>query len=210
MVCHGCGERLPAFGRYCFHCGRTRGGARRTRALRARGSYGPVLWLPLTLLLGLHLYCWQQASTWRRASLSVRPLPAPQPPGGLVYQSDARLDPSDRGSTDSSPDPVRSGSTAGLTPAPRASGGGRTDDTCISVAVVPSDVTTYVYLNGGSLLGRAPLHDLPVRPGQHRLILWAPSIRGRAVRTVNVAPGEHAVVMTALAAMPVGSTTMVR
>jgi len=160
--------------------------------------------------MAMQLYCWQQASLWKRRVVAVRPLPAPQAPQALLYQSDTRLDRGDRASDAGAPE--RGGSEATGTAEAGTAGlaGEIASDSRLSVAVVPSDVTTYVYLNGGSLLGRAPLRDLPVRPGQHRLILWAPSIRGRAVRTVTVAPGEHATIMTVLAAVPTAAGSMVR
>src|SRR3989442_315741 len=57
-------------------------------------------------------------------------------------------------------------------------------ETRLSLSVAPQNVTTFVYLNGGTLLGRAPLHETPLSPGRHRLVLWAPAIRGRAIYSV--------------------------
>ncbi len=50
---------------------------------------------------------------------------------------------------------------------------------------------TYVYNNGGSLLGLAPLvrHSLP--PGRHVLTLWNPITGGRALKVVTVRAGRE-------------------
>jgi hypothetical protein len=60
--------------------------------------------------------------------------------------------------------------------------------TWVMVQTAPPEVETFVYVNGGSLLGRAPLRTAALMPGYHRFLFWAPAIRGRAVRTVYVQP----------------------
>jgi hypothetical protein len=50
---------------------------------------------------------------------------------------------------------------------------------------------TFVYLDGGTLLGEAPLRNTSVPAGKHTLVFWTPSLGGRSRRTVNVAPGEN-------------------
>jgi hypothetical protein len=63
----------------------------------------------------------------------------------------------------------------------------------VSVMTDPP-IPTFVYLNGGSLLGEAPLRNAAIPAGRHTLgrhtlVFWAPSVGGRSIRTVNVAPG---------------------
>jgi hypothetical protein len=52
-------------------------------------------------------------------------------------------------------------------------------------------VQTFVYLNGGTLLGEAPLRNASVPAGKHRLVFWSPSVGGRSTRTVEVAAGQN-------------------
>ncbi|HTE18599.1 MAG TPA: PEGA domain-containing protein [Armatimonadota bacterium] len=59
----------------------------------------------------------------------------------------------------------------------------------LSVTTDPP-VDTFVYLNGGTLLGHAPLQATAIPAGRHTLVFWAPSIGGRSTRTVDVEPGE--------------------
>jgi len=49
---------------------------------------------------------------------------------------------------------------------------------------------TFVYLDGGTLLGEAPLRNAAVPAGKHTLVFWTPSVGGRSKRTVHVSPGE--------------------
>ncbi|MFN3649717.1 MAG: hypothetical protein ACK47B_09045 [Armatimonadota bacterium] len=53
---------------------------------------------------------------------------------------------------------------------------------------------TFVYLDGGKLLGVAPLRNAAVPAGRHTLVFWAPSIQGRASRTIHVPRGGSIVV----------------
>jgi hypothetical protein len=64
----------------------------------------------------------------------------------------------------------------------------------VSVVTTPG-VKTFVYLNGGSLLGEAPLRSVAIPAGKQKLTLWAPSIGGRTTREVDVEPGGNAVVL---------------
>lgn len=50
-------------------------------------------------------------------------------------------------------------------------------------------VRTFVYLNGGTLLGEAPLRNAAIPAGKHTLVFWSPSVNGRSTRKVEVAPG---------------------
>lgn len=59
----------------------------------------------------------------------------------------------------------------------------------ISVAI-DQPVRTFVYLNGGTLLGEAPLRNATVPAGEHTLVFWSPEVGGRSTRSVNIAPGE--------------------
>jgi hypothetical protein len=58
--------------------------------------------------------------------------------------------------------------------------------TWVVIHTVPPNVETFVYANGGALLGRAPVRTSNLLPGTHRLLFWAPTIGGRASRTVYV------------------------
>jgi hypothetical protein len=58
--------------------------------------------------------------------------------------------------------------------------------TWVVIHAAPANVETFVYANGGSLLGKAPLRTSELPPGSHRLLFWAPSIGGRATQTVYV------------------------
>ncbi len=49
---------------------------------------------------------------------------------------------------------------------------------------------TYVYLNGGTLLGTLPLRNAKLPPGNHRLVFWTPRIGGRTQRRISVKPGQ--------------------
>jgi hypothetical protein len=53
-----------------------------------------------------------------------------------------------------------------------------------------SSAKTYVYLNGGTLLGEAPLKNVSLPAGKHTLTFWSPSVGGRSRRTVDVQPGQ--------------------
>ena len=64
----------------------------------------------------------------------------------------------------------------------------------VSVVTVPP-VRTFVYLNGGRLLGETPLRNASIPTGRHTLVLWAPSIRGRSTRTVDVDAGQSTLVI---------------
>ncbi len=50
---------------------------------------------------------------------------------------------------------------------------------------------TYVYLNGGTLLGQAPLRNIPVPAGRQNLLVWTPSVGGRECRTVTILAGAE-------------------
>jgi hypothetical protein len=50
-------------------------------------------------------------------------------------------------------------------------------------------VRTFVYLNGGTLLGEAPLRNAAIPAGKHTLVFWSPSVNGRSTRKVEVSPG---------------------
>jgi hypothetical protein len=58
----------------------------------------------------------------------------------------------------------------------------------VNIRSSPPNVPTFVYANGGALLGQAPIRTAVLRPGYHRLLFWAPSIRGRASCMVYVRP----------------------
>lgn len=64
----------------------------------------------------------------------------------------------------------------------------------LTVTTVPP-VATFVYLNGGSLLGQTPIRNAAVPAGRQTLVFWTPSVGGRSRRTVDVAPGETTLVV---------------
>lgn len=53
-----------------------------------------------------------------------------------------------------------------------------------------SPVETYVYLNGGSLLGQTPLQDAQVPAGKQTLVFWTPAVGGRSVRRIVMRAGQ--------------------
>jgi hypothetical protein len=64
----------------------------------------------------------------------------------------------------------------------------------VTVVTTPG-VKTFVYLNGGSLLGEAPLKGTTIPAGRQKLTFWTPSVGGRSSRTVDVKPGQSALVV---------------
>jgi hypothetical protein len=53
----------------------------------------------------------------------------------------------------------------------------------------PDEAKTFVYLNGGRVLGIAPLSIQFSRPGRYRLLFWTPSM-GRQVNREIVVTGR--------------------
>jgi hypothetical protein len=53
-----------------------------------------------------------------------------------------------------------------------------------------SPVETYVYLNGGSLLGKTPLQDAQVPAGKQTLVFWTPAVGGRSTRRIEMRAGQ--------------------
>lgn len=89
----------------------------------------------------------------------------------------------------------------GLAPAgytPGRAGTPAATEASVTVVTAPA-VKTFVYLNGGSLLGETPLRDAAIPAGRQTLTLWAPSIGGRATRRVDIKAGEKALVVENLA-----------
>lgn len=64
----------------------------------------------------------------------------------------------------------------------------------ITVLTQPA-VKTFVYFNGGSLLGETPLRNAAVPAGAHTLVFWSPEVGGRSKRKITVVAGESQVVM---------------
>lgn len=64
----------------------------------------------------------------------------------------------------------------------------------VTVLTQPA-VKTFVYLNGGSLLGETPLRNAAVPAGKHTLVFWSPEVGGRSKRPITVVAGESQVVM---------------
>ncbi len=64
----------------------------------------------------------------------------------------------------------------------------------VTVLTQPA-VKTFVYLNGGSLLGETPLRNAAVPAGKHTLVFWAPEMGGRSRRPIEVVAGESQVVI---------------
>ena len=148
-----------------------------------------VLALLVLLVLLLSLRIWitsRMVDTARALAARARMLagarvPGPLPPGGPV----AGVPPAGVGGA------YPFGPLASVTPrSPALPGGVSVTErkTWVMVQTVPPEVETFVYVNGGSLLGRAPLRTAALMPGYHRLLFWAPSIHGRAARTIYVQP----------------------
>jgi hypothetical protein len=53
-----------------------------------------------------------------------------------------------------------------------------------------SPVETFVYLNGGSLLGKTPLQDAQIPAGKQTLVFWTPAVGGRSVRRIEMRAGQ--------------------
>lgn len=68
----------------------------------------------------------------------------------------------------------------------------------VTVLTQPA-VKTFVYLNGGSLLGETPLRNAAVPEGKHTLVFWSPEVGGRSKRNITVVAGESQVVMENMA-----------
>lgn len=62
-----------------------------------------------------------------------------------------------------------------------------------------SGMDTYVYLNGGSLLGKAPLEDAPIPAGNQTLVFWTPAVGGRSTRRIRMEPGQKMVLIESVA-----------
>ena len=62
-----------------------------------------------------------------------------------------------------------------------------------------SDVETFVYLNGGSLLGRAPIQGAAIPAGKQTLVFWSPSIGGRSTRRIDMRPGQNVTLIHSIA-----------
>jgi hypothetical protein len=148
-----------------------------------------VLALLVLLVLLLSLRIWitsRMADTARALGVRARALaaarvPGPLPPVGPV----ARVPPAGAGGA------YPFGPLASVMPrSPALTGGVSVTErkTWVMVQASPPEVETFIYVNGGSLLGRAPLRTAALMPGYHRLLFWAPSIRGRAARTIYVQP----------------------
>jgi hypothetical protein len=58
----------------------------------------------------------------------------------------------------------------------------------VNISARPYGETTHVYLNGATLLGRAPLRVRFDHPGHYRLFFFSPGLgpRGRLYQIVNV------------------------
>jgi hypothetical protein len=211
MVCHVCGEPLRAKEQSCSHCGQRRGkGARAGRALPSP-VWLSVLGIAAVVPLLLQCYWRRQADAWMEAGKPIQLLASRPPPGPGIRPWNEAIARSRQATRTAERNRRRrlrrSGDDGDRTRVARVSEAesgrdGTSNETRLSLSVAPQEVTTFVYLNGGTLLGRAPLHETPLRPGRHRLVLWAPAIRGRATYSVTLEPGQHARVSTELAAGP--------
>jgi len=142
-----------------------------------------VLLLSLRFWIDSRMVSAARALATRTRTLAGARVPGPQPqPRGPVVG----LPPAGAGGAYPSIGPL----TSVIPGAPAPPGGVNVVErrTWVMVQTTPPDIETFVYVNGGSLLGRAPLRTAALMPGYHRLLFWAPAIRGRAVRTVYVQP----------------------
>jgi hypothetical protein len=148
-----------------------------------------ALALLVLLVLLLSLRFWissRMVSTARALAARARTLAGARVPGPQPHSPVIGLPPAGVGGAYPSIGPL----TSVIPGAPAPPGGVAVVErrTWVMVQTTPPEIETFVYVNGGSLLGRAPLRTAALMPGYHRLLFWAPTIRGRAVRTVYVQP----------------------
>jgi len=151
-----------------------------------------ALALLVLLVLLLSLRFWissRMVSTARALAARARTLAGARVPGPQPHSPVIGLPPAGIGGAYPSIGPLTS-VIPGIPGAPAPPGGVAVVErrTWVMVQTTPPEIETFVYVNGGSLLGRAPLRTAALMPGYHRLLFWAPTIRGRAVRTVYVQP----------------------
>jgi hypothetical protein len=62
---------------------------------------------------------------------------------------------------------------------------------------------TFIYLDGGSVLGEGAVREKQIPAGRHRLLYWSPNLGKRAVQSFEAAPGAQ----ITLNAPVIGSTS---
>lgn len=212
MKCVHCATRLERSDWFCPNCRRSVRGADPSRPGQLRllmGIAAVAALLSIETVVRIQLQSGRpappapEASATEPVAVSVREAPA----AGAVAQASALIAPApwsvERGAR-SVGEPARvpeehPSAVPGVHTAPAApmlaKAQSNPDATgAVSVLTVPP-VRTYVYLNGGSLLGEAPLRDASIPAGRHTLVFWTPSVGGRSRRTVDVEPGSSVVVV---------------
>ena len=192
MKCKHCSARIDRAAWFCPNCKRS--------APRGAERHLAQMWLPLTIGVsvvvagGVLVGRGFQPPAASDAEVKVRevaiveitpreePDEAPAPPKRSAEKKKREEKPKLERRVAVAEEPVEAPEPAPAPPRPQGRG-------AISVSI-DQPVRTFVYLNGGTLLGEAPLRNASIPAGKHTLVFWSPSVGGRATRTVNVAPGE--------------------
>lgn len=199
MKCVHCSTPVERKDWFCPNC-------RRSTRTTHPGRLGPgvlaacvglaVVLVGVGTLAGLQLWKAQERSQTVEPSVTVQEAPRPASSPTAASPATASAPPQLNSAAVSSPAPVPSsppakaaGAVAAGTPAPASGGTGQ-----VTVLADPAE-KTFVYLNGGSLLGEAPLRSVPVPSGRQTLVFWTPASGGRSKRVVDVEPGGSVVVV---------------
>lgn len=197
MKCVHCSHPLSRTDWFCPNCKR---GVSRQRRARWMGLYGSVA-VAVLAAGGLMLTRGQRPAAppargqENPVPVVIRPVPqadaveaalkALQPPAPEV---EARISARATRETLPSEEP-RPAPEPQIAPSSVSAGAGAV------TVMTDSEVETFVYLNGGSLLGKAPLQAAAIPAGNQTLVFWSPSIGGRSTRRIHMQPGENLVLI---------------
>lgn len=191
MKCKHCSARIDRSSWFCPNC-------KRSAPRAVPGSLGR-LWLPvsvgLAVLIGIGMVAGRvfrpgdpeaQVDVREVAIVEITPRNRTEAPPVAPRPAEERKQRADEPQVASKPTPKPQVAADAPEPVPprRASESG-----ALSVSTDQS-AQTFVYLNGGTLLGETPLRNAAVPAGKHTLVFWTPSVGGRSKRTVHVSPGE--------------------
>ncbi|MGV3720028.1 MAG: hypothetical protein ACO1SX_03875 [Actinomycetota bacterium] len=191
MKCTHCSARIDRSAWFCPNC-------KRSSPRAAPGNLGR-LWLPVTVGLAALTGVGMLAGHWLRpgdpeAQVDVREVAIvqitphipdeapPEPPKPVEERPKRAAEP--KIASEPEPEPEVVEEFPAPTPPRRSSESG-----ALSVST-DQPAQTFVYLDGGTLLGQAPVRNAAVPAGKHTLVFWTPSLGGRSKRTVNVSAGE--------------------
>lgn len=194
MKCVYCSTPISRTDWFCPNCKR---GIRRSR----RRPYAQAAVAIAGVAGGLLLL--RAAPAPRRAAPVVRdvePVPVtvrPVSPESSVAEVAAAAAVPPRFEASSAPPQVaRAEAPRAVPPQPRVSEPPASPRGTAAVSVsTDSGMDTYVYLNGGSLLGKAPIEEAQIPAGNQTLVFWTPAIGGRSTRQIRMAPGQKVVLM---------------